>query len=152
MKQLPKILTDLDRRDGMTVPEGYFADFASKMAQSLPEKEIQAPAPKRSLWLKVRPYAYMAAMFAGIWLMMQMFAMIKNSNSDLNIENYPALTAALGSDHLDSSVFELDDREIMESLFNDGFSPEDLYLEDDSVISAEYIDMYDEGITDSVTE
>ena len=73
MKQLPKILNDIDHRDGMTVPEGYFADFASKMAQALPEKNLAPENRKRSTWMKIRPYAYMAAMFAGIWLMMQMF-------------------------------------------------------------------------------
>lgn len=148
MKQLPKILTDLDHRDGMTVPEGYFADFASKMAQSLPEKEFQAPAQKRTLWLRMRPYAYMAAMFAGIWLMMQMFAMIKTSNSDLNIENYPAVTAAINDGHFDNSIIEIDDHEILESLYNDGFSAQDLYLEDDSIAPEDFEEPTDESLTD----
>lgn len=141
MKQLPKILNDIDRRDGMTVPEGYFADFASKMAQALPEKVSEAPAPKRSVWLRIRPYAYMAAMFAGIWLMMQMFSMIKSSASDLNIENYPAVTAALDNDHFDPYVIEIDDREILESMFNEGYSVNDIYMmEDDSLDADGFID------------
>ncbi|MDE6266253.1 MAG: hypothetical protein K2M07_02755 [Muribaculaceae bacterium] len=141
-------MNDLDHRDGMTVPEGYFADFASKMAEALPEKENAAPLQKRTLWLRIRPYAYMAAMFAGIWLMMQMFAMIKSSSSDLNIESYPAVTAALGSDHIDNTLIELDDREILESLFNDGFSAQDIYLPDDSIAP----EMLDETSTESITD
>lgn len=147
MKQLSEILNELDHRDGMTVPEGYFADFASKMAQSLPEKEVDTRAPKRTTWLRIRPYAYMAAMFAGIWLMMQMFAMIKTSQSDLNIENYPAVTAALGNDHIDSSVIEIDGREILESLYNDGFSAQDLYIMDDS-IPEDFEEQFNESVTD----
>ena len=38
------ILTKVDRNDGMTVPDGYFDDFAAKMMASLPEKEWESPA------------------------------------------------------------------------------------------------------------
>ena len=42
------------------------------MASSLPEQVIK-PLPEPTLWHKVRPFVYMAAMFAGVWCMMQMF-------------------------------------------------------------------------------
>ncbi|MEE0979018.1 MAG: hypothetical protein UH625_06390 [Muribaculaceae bacterium] len=133
MKQLPKILNDIDHRDGMTVPEGYFADFASKMAQALPEKNLAPETRKRSTWMKIRPYAYMAAMFAGIWLMMQMFSMIKSSDSHLSIENYPTVTAAIDNGHFDNSIIEIDEHEILESMFKEGFSAHDLLIDEDSI-------------------
>ncbi|MDE6396623.1 MAG: hypothetical protein K2K84_05080, partial [Muribaculaceae bacterium] len=52
--------------DGMTVPEGYFEDFAVKMAGRLPfREELDVPETRsakvvNSRWMKVRPYVYMA--------------------------------------------------------------------------------------------
>ena len=57
---------------GMSVPEGYFDSFAKNMEARLPyREEIENPQAvaeaerPRTLWQKVRPYVYMAAMFAG---------------------------------------------------------------------------------------
>ena len=65
------------KSDGMTVPPGYFADLRRQMMEKLPESQPQTPVlemPRRSsTWEKVRAYVYMAAMFAGVWCMMQMF-------------------------------------------------------------------------------
>ena len=36
------ILTKAARNDGMTVPDGYFDDFAARMAASLPEMEWES--------------------------------------------------------------------------------------------------------------
>ena len=59
------ILKQVDRRSGMTVPEGYFADFASRMMEQIPEKKQEKILP-RTWWQRCRPYVYMAAMFCGI--------------------------------------------------------------------------------------
>lgn len=96
------ILTKVDRNDGMTVPDGYFDDFAAKMMASLPEKEWESPASKvmpRSFWQKVRPYVYLAAMFMGVWCMMKMFDLMRSDSYGLQIENNPVMTAAIGNDH-----------------------------------------------------
>lgn len=89
------------RHHGMTVPDGYFSDFASRMAASLPQQPwemteaTQAAAPRRSMWQIVRPYVYMAAMFAGVWCMMNIFDHIRPASTDLSIDSSPVLTAAL---------------------------------------------------------
>ena len=72
MKEKSDILSKIGKDAGFKVPENYFSDFAEKMASSLPEQEIK-PLPEPTLWHKVRPFVYMAAMFAGVWCMMQMF-------------------------------------------------------------------------------
>ena len=61
-EKLPEVLERIGRNDGMTVPEGYFADFATRMEGMLP-LNLEAEAPekayaqqKRSLWMRVRPY------------------------------------------------------------------------------------------------
>ena len=64
MDKKSDILTKVGKDAGFNVPEGYFADFAKKMAASLPEKQIPAKR-KPTRWLRIRPYVYMAAMFAG---------------------------------------------------------------------------------------
>ena len=42
MDKKSDILTKVGKDAGFNVPEGYFADFAKKMAASLPEKQIPA--------------------------------------------------------------------------------------------------------------
>ena len=70
MKEKNDILSTIGKDSGFKVPENYFSDFAEKMAKSLPDQEIQ-PIPQPTRWQRVRPFVYMAAMFAGIWCMMQ---------------------------------------------------------------------------------
>lgn len=72
MKEKDDILSKIGKDAGFKVPENYFSDFAEKMAKSLPEQNIK-PLPKPSTWHKIRPYVYLAAMFAGIWCMMYIF-------------------------------------------------------------------------------
>ncbi|MGM9804538.1 MAG: hypothetical protein ACI308_10230 [Muribaculaceae bacterium] len=72
MKEESDILSKLGKDSGMKVPNNYFADFQAKMMESLPEP-VLTPQVKPSLWVKVRPYIYMAAMFAGVWCMMRVF-------------------------------------------------------------------------------
>lgn len=62
--------------NGMTVPEGYFDDFRRRMMEVLPETAPAPAAPaRRSKWQIIRPYVYMAAMFTGIYLMMNIFSL-----------------------------------------------------------------------------
>lgn len=66
------ILTKLGKDPGFKVPEHYFDDFNKRMAEILPEVKITPVDARPSMWVRVRPYVYMAAMFAGIWCMMKM--------------------------------------------------------------------------------
>lgn len=90
------ILERLDHKDGITVPDGYFEDFAAKMSAKLPyrpEIEEAAVAPKRTLWQRFRPYVYMAAMFGGVWCMLKLFVIMAGADkASLNIEDDPALS------------------------------------------------------------
>ena len=84
MKEKNDILSTIGKDSGFKVPENYFSDFAERMAKSLPDQEIQ-PIPQPTRWQRVRPFVYMAAMFAGIWCMMQIFNGI--SSKDKGIYN-----------------------------------------------------------------
>lgn len=76
--------TDLLKRCGtenpFTVPEGYFERFTQQLMEKLPEREAQ-PAPKLTLWTRVKPWVYMAAMFCGLMLSVRMFVGEKQSQS-----------------------------------------------------------------------
>ena len=66
------ILKKLGKDAGFEVPEHYFADFSKNLMDSLPEVKITEET-KPSRWVRIRPYVYMAAMFAGVWCMMKVF-------------------------------------------------------------------------------
>lgn len=126
------ILQQAARRDGMTVPDGYFDDFATRMAASLPRREWEDDKPRvvpRSFWQKVRPYVYMAAMFLGVWCMMNMFDFIRTS-AGMGIENSATLAAALGNDQFMGDYITtqgmVDDYVLMEDLYDEGFIPASL--------------------------
>lgn len=87
---------------GMKVPDGYFRSFAERMVKELPERPEAENKPMpmldRSFWQKVRPYVYMAAMFAGIWLMMQLFTILSGKATLEPVDSNPVLASALATD------------------------------------------------------
>jgi hypothetical protein len=54
------------------VPEGYFENLTGNILSQLPEK-IEKESQTVSLWERMQPWIYMAAMFVGIALMIKMF-------------------------------------------------------------------------------
>ena len=115
-------------KDGMTVPEGYFADFEQRMEKLLPYNEAaenpdyRTNTERRSWWEKARPFIYMAAMFAGIWCMTKMFSLMKENNSDYF--SSPSMVAALSnSDFIDDYVYySVDEYDIIENLYDEGIT------------------------------
>lgn len=67
-----------------TVPEGYFENLAGKVMEQLPEKESQ-PQPEVTMWERVRPWVYMAAMFCG--LMFGVRVMVNQSKHPVPSQN-----------------------------------------------------------------
>src|SRR5690554_7683831 len=60
-------LKEIDKGNPFTVPENYFAQFNEEIMNRLPEKEYVPPR-QVSLWDKVKPWVYMAAMFVGLYV------------------------------------------------------------------------------------
>ena len=50
---------------GFKVPDNYFEDFNKKMVAMLPDVEITPVDIKPTMWQRLKPLAYLAAMFAG---------------------------------------------------------------------------------------
>lgn len=126
MKQDSDILSQINRRSGMTVPNGYFDDFATRMMQNLPEHE--APSAEkvlpRSWWQRCRPYAYMAAMFCGIWLMMWVFNDIAGKDSYDDMAKNPVIADVLASDQIyEMYDTQVDEYELLSEMYDQGFTP-----------------------------
>ncbi|MDR2085590.1 MAG: hypothetical protein LBP72_00265 [Dysgonamonadaceae bacterium] len=75
-------LEEIKKTNPFKVPEGYFENLTTHILSQLPEKnekEIRTP----SLWERMQPWVYMAAMFTGIMLMVRLFVG-SPPNLDLN--------------------------------------------------------------------
>lgn len=120
---------------GMKVPDNFFETFAQEMSAKLPERpELapDAPMPPKTFWETVRPYVYMAAMFAGIWCMLNMFNIIRGRADLAPIDNNPVLTSALSTDDFvyDYVYPDVSTYDVIEDMEDDGlldslFTPED---------------------------
>ncbi len=56
-----------------SVPDHYFEDFSLNLMAKLPEKEPLPLPEEPTLWQRVKPWIYMAAMFCGIMLSVRVF-------------------------------------------------------------------------------
>lgn len=141
MDKLNDILDKINRKDGLTVPEGYFDDFKRQMASALPERpELNVPQeePTRTTWQRMRPYIYMAAMFGGIWCMLRLFTMI-TAPADVSLENNSIIADALADEQFVNEyiVTDINQWDYYDQLIEDGFEPEAL---NDSIINLDIVD------------
>jgi hypothetical protein len=65
-------LNEIGKTNPFKVPEGYFERFSEGLMSQLPEHTVEEPK-VFSLWERIRPWTYMAAMFVGIMLMFRIF-------------------------------------------------------------------------------
>ena len=56
-----------------SIPDHYFEDFSRNLMAKLPEKEPLPLPEEPTLWQRVKPWIYMAAMFCGIMLSVRVF-------------------------------------------------------------------------------
>ncbi len=55
------------KENPFTVPEGYFEHLTQTVMDRLPERRFTTPEPQHiSMWQRVKPWIYLAAMFCGI--------------------------------------------------------------------------------------
>lgn len=144
MKEEKDILERVNHRDGMTVPEGYFADFAARMAASLPptayEQSATAHIKPRPFWQQVRPYIYMAAMFAGVWCMIKVFTNY-TITADGALQPSEVLADALGNDLFvnDYIIDNVDEDAIYDSMMDNGVNVMELNFDNyDDTVEVDY--------------
>lgn len=115
------------KSNGMTVPEGYFDDFARKMMARIPDNVPVATEPKRTTWQIIRPYVYMAAMFAGVYLLMNIFNLTAGLRGSQTATQAPVLaelvntgTVTYVDDYLSMSDLGTSD-ELYDELYEAGY-------------------------------
>lgn len=124
------ILSKIDHQSGMTVPDNFFEDFNKRMIEALPEQSWENSSPRimpRSLWSRVRPYVYMAAMFLGIWCMMKTFDLMRG-DVPVSVEKNTQLMSAINNDAFfnDYCSPAVSESDIYDDLYDEGFDPASL--------------------------
>ena len=99
------ILTSINRRDGMTVPDGFFESFAERMASELPSRPEAEVTP-----------------------VLKMFTMMNPGDVDLSIDNNRILTEALSDENfvLDYIIDDINERELFDEMYDDSISVDDM--------------------------
>ena len=80
-----KILSKLGKDAGFKTSDNYFSDFSKNLADKLPEVTIQETKQAPNLWVRIRPFVYMAAMCAGIFCMIQLFDVLNGTSGKSSI-------------------------------------------------------------------
>lgn len=65
MKEEKFLIEKCGKENPFKTPEGYFENVTRNIMEQLPERKIQA-VPETTLWHRIRPWVYMAAMFCGL--------------------------------------------------------------------------------------
>lgn len=73
MKEEDELVRKYGTSNPFTVPDGYFENFTKGLMDKLPEKKQAAfPQEKPTVWLQIKPWIYMAAMFCGLMFSIRM--------------------------------------------------------------------------------
>lgn len=113
MRQEDKLKEKVGTELPYTVPEGYFESFKSRLMENLPDYPEKPVQKRLTTWQRLKPYVYLAAMFAGIWCMMQIFHRVSNPDTP---------TEAIAYANVDSDSYDY---------FLDENSGADLQLQDE---------------------
>ncbi len=123
-----QILARAGKQPGFTVPEGYFDNLTARVMEQLPDVEITEVDVKPTLWMRVRPYVYLAAMFAGVWCMMTIFNRY-NGTADGSLQRMTAVAAGV-TEEANADDF----------LLMTGFDDYDIIAYDDSLYGEATVD------------
>ncbi|MGL4411439.1 MAG: hypothetical protein ACRCTF_04810 [Bacteroidales bacterium] len=81
MKSLDDLKQEIGKNGGFDVPNDYFENFSQNLMTKIPESTPLFNRPRTTLFEKMKPSLYMAAMFAAIILTLKLF-IPKGSSSD----------------------------------------------------------------------
>lgn len=93
MKEEQDIIRKCGKDTPFKVPEGYFEDFTRNLMAQLPTKEdakAEEEEPVITLWQRVKPLLYMAAMFIGMIVCVRVVLNEQPNDTADNIGNITA--------------------------------------------------------------
>lgn len=73
MKTSHDNLDKLKEKNPFTVPEGYLEGLTQRLMEQIPDTVQADDTPEVTWWMRVRPFFYMAGMFAGLILFFKLF-------------------------------------------------------------------------------
>ena len=89
---------------GWKLPDGYFENLYKEVESKLPEYPEKPKEVDMTVWQRIKPYAYLAAMFAGIWLMMNIFHRV-SGEATLSMDNLPEQIAMAMVESDESDIY-----------------------------------------------
>lgn len=116
MKEEDILIGKYGRKGPWTVPDGYFDSVRIEIESKLPAYPTPPSRERISLWQRVKPYVYLAAMFAGIWCMMKVFYNVSGGDR-LSLDNPPEQIAAYMNEQAASDMYIPSDISDMELLY-----------------------------------
>ena len=87
MREEENILKKVGTENPFKVPEGYFENLTSEIMAFIPEETRTKVVKMPTLWDRMKPWAYMAAMFVGAAMLIR----IGSSSNEPAITNQLAL-------------------------------------------------------------
>ncbi len=143
--QEEKLIKKYGREGSWKVPEGYFESVYKEIDAKLPPYPETPRHVEMTAWQRIKPYVYLAAMFAGIWLMMKVFYNA-SGNVTLSLDNPPEHIAMAMSEPEFADAYLLtettmSDIELETEVIKDYDSIEDFEKDFGYKLESEYADM-----------
>lgn len=106
MKEEDNILRKVGTGNSFKAPEGYFENLTSEVMNKLPERENPLSKINReiTMWERVKPWTYMAAMFIGAALIIRVASVNHKSDMDEVAATEVADTGNLSDQYINAAL------------------------------------------------
>ena len=105
MKEEDILLKKLGKEDSFKVPGGYFENLTSEVRNKLPEKEkVVFKEEPVSIWTRLKPLLYMAAMFVGAALIIRVASSDRKSVADIDVAATEIETEVISDEMIDMAL------------------------------------------------
>ena len=103
-------LEKIGNKNPFKTPAGYFEGLSERIMLQLPERMAESPR-KISLWTRVQPWVYLAAMFCGIALLFNLM------NRSPHQQDFQGLNLLSSADI--EEFYQYYEEQILNSMYND---------------------------------
>lgn len=104
-------LENMRKENPFRVPDGYFEGLTARMMEQIPDDEPQFEDNKVTMWDRVRPIFYLAAMFAGLGLFFKAIVFFDNSDKLSNQADSLLVSTQNSTYMADESEYDFENEE-----------------------------------------